>query len=484
MSEKLPLASFWQTMGTRFLPFADAASADLPLGKLLRLSLFQVSVGIAVVLLNGTLNRVLIVEMHIPSWIIAVMISLPLLVAPFRAIIGHKSDTHRSVLGWRRVPYIWFGTLTQFGGLAIMPFALLLITRADTFLLGVIAASAAFLMTGTGMHVTQTAGLALATDLASAEKRPRVVALLYVMLLVGMMIAAFSIGQVLADYTATKLVQTIQGAALITMVFNIIALWKQEPRQSRSHVALRAASPAQPDPSFSQIWAQFTAQHNAKRLLWAVGLGAAAFSMQDALLEPYGGEILNMSVRSTTWLTAAWASGALLAFAYSAKRLTQGADPLRIAGMGAVIGISAFLMILFAAPLSSTVLLFSGATLIGMGTGLFSVGTMISAMALAQKGATGLALGAWGAVQASCAGIGVALGGIFRDAIGYAALHNMMGNTLASRATGYGTVYMVEILMLLLTIVVLGPVIGPAIGLHLDRDDGDVQGFALREFPT
>lgn len=30
---------------SRFLPFADAASADLPLRRLLRLSLFQVSVG-------------------------------------------------------------------------------------------------------------------------------------------------------------------------------------------------------------------------------------------------------------------------------------------------------------------------------------------------------------------------------------------------------------------------------------------------------
>ena len=34
--------------------------------------------------------------------------------------------------------------------------------------------------------IATTAGLALATDLAPADARPRVVALLYVMLLVGM----------------------------------------------------------------------------------------------------------------------------------------------------------------------------------------------------------------------------------------------------------------------------------------------------------
>ena len=34
----------------RMLPFADAASRDLPIGQLLRLSLFQVSVGLASVM--------------------------------------------------------------------------------------------------------------------------------------------------------------------------------------------------------------------------------------------------------------------------------------------------------------------------------------------------------------------------------------------------------------------------------------------------
>ncbi len=100
----------------------------LPLGRLLRLSLFQVTVGMAVVLLIGTLNRVMIVELGVPAWLVALMVSLPLVFAPFRALVGFRSDTHRSVLGWRRVPYLWFGTLLQFGGFAIMPFALLVLS--------------------------------------------------------------------------------------------------------------------------------------------------------------------------------------------------------------------------------------------------------------------------------------------------------------------------------------------------------------------
>ena len=169
------LARGWTRLGPRFLPFADAATPELPLGRLLRLSLFQVSVGMAIVLLTGTLNRVMIVELGVAAWLVALMVSLPLVFAPFRALVGFRSDTHQSLLGWRRVPYIWMGTLLQFGGLAIMPFALIVLS-GDThgpIVIGQIGAALAFLLVGAGLHTTQTAGLALATDLAPRASRGR-----------------------------------------------------------------------------------------------------------------------------------------------------------------------------------------------------------------------------------------------------------------------------------------------------------------------
>ena len=71
-----------KAISLRALPFADAASEQLPLVQLLRLSLFQVSVGMASVMLLGTLNRVMIVELSVPAMIVAVMIALPVLIAP------------------------------------------------------------------------------------------------------------------------------------------------------------------------------------------------------------------------------------------------------------------------------------------------------------------------------------------------------------------------------------------------------------------
>ena len=458
----------WTRVAMTWLPFADAASAELPLPRLLRLALFQVSVGMATVLLNGTLNRVMIVELHTPAWLVSLLIAMPLLFAPLRALIGHKSDTHRSVLGWRRVPYIWFGTLMQWGGLAIMPFALLLMSEARTFYPGLVGGALAFLLTGAGLHVTQTAGLALATDLAREDKRPRAVALLYVMLLLGMMVSAFVIGGLLVPFSPTRLVQVIQGAAVVTLVLNVTALWKQEGRNPRG------TSKDRETPEFSDVWRKFVAEPNTVRLLSAIGLGAAAFAMQDALLEPYGAELLGLAVGSTTMLTGSWAFGAILGFSLSTRVLERGFDPLRLAGGGIVGGICAFILVLLAAPMASPFLLAIGAGSIGFGIGLFSVGTLIAAMSLAQRGDSGVALGAWGAVQATAAGSALAVGGVIRDTVSW-----LSGP--GGRAAGYATVYSLEIVMLIGALIVLGPLAGKRLGIAGDLPGGQM---AIPEFPT
>ena len=220
-----------QQLGARWMPFADAASEGLTLPQLLRLGLFQVSVGMAAVLLLGTLNRVMIVELGVPASIVALMIALPVVSAPFRALLGHKSDNHKSWIGWKRIPYLWFGSLWQMGGLAIMPFALIVLSGDQVHgpeWAGKALAGLAFLMTGVGMHMTQTAGLALASDRATDETRPRVVALLYVMFLLGMAVSAVILGLLLRDFDEIRLIRVVQGCGVVTMVLNLIALWKQE----------------------------------------------------------------------------------------------------------------------------------------------------------------------------------------------------------------------------------------------------------------
>ncbi len=443
----------------RMLPFSDAVSEQLPLAQLLRLSLFQISVGMASVMLLGTLNRVMIVELGVAATIVAVMIAIPVLVAPFRALLGFRSDTYRSAIGWKRIPYLWFGSLWQFGGLAIMPMGLLVLSGdqvAGPEWAGEVGAALAFLLTGLGMHMTQTAGLALAADRASDETRPQVVALLYVMFLIGMGVSAVLIGTLLRDFSALRLVQVVQGAAVVTIVLNVIALWKQEKVTPMSK-AERAA----PRPLFSDAWNDLTRKTEAKRLLTVVFLGTLAFNMQDVLLEPYGGEILGLSVSATTLLTAMWAIGALIGFGLAARWLKSAINPHRMAARGLLMGLIAFSAVIFAAPMNSAVLFFAGAFGIGLGGGLFAVSTLTSAMALDTEGAAGkgLALGAWGAAQATAAGVSIFLGGALRDVINAAALNGSLGEALQSATTGYSVVYHIEIGLLFATLIALGPLV-------------------------
>ena len=455
------ILSTWAQMGPRFLPFADAASADLPLARLLRLSLFQVSVGMALVLLVGTLNRVMIVELNVPASLVALMISMPVLFAPLRALVGFRSDTHRSALGWRRVPFIWKGTLIQFGGLAIMPFALLVLSGGGNASqwptwIGHLGAGLAFLLVGVGLHTIQTAGLALATDLAPVEAQPKVVGLMYVAQLAGMIVSALVFGALLEDFTPARLIQVIQGSAVATVALNIVALWKQETRKPSHH------KPRGVEPSFAQSWATFRQGDQAVRRLLAVGLGTMAFSMQDVLLEPYGGQILGLTVGATTKLTATLAIGGLMGFGLASRVLSRGADPFRMASAGALLGMPAFAAVIVSAPLHAPMLFGFGAWLIGFGGGLFAHGTLTATMNLAPKEQVGLALGVWGAVQATAAGIGVALGGVMRDIVGGLASQHLLTATLSTPKSAYDLVYCFEILLLLATLFTMVPLLRPS----------------------
>jgi BCD family chlorophyll transporter-like MFS transporter len=453
----------WTEAGPRFLPFADAASAELPLSRLLRLSLVQVSVGMSLVLLVGTLNRVMIVELGVAASLVAGMIALPVLTAPFRALIGFKSDTHRCVLGWRRVPFLFRGSMLQFGGLAIMPFALLVLagegqSAGAPAWIGQVAAALAFLLVGAGVHMTQTIGLALATDQARPEQRPNVVGLMYVMLLLGMIGSAFAFGLALQDFSPGRLIQVIQACAVITLVLNATALWKQEPRRPRAEIEAEAQ---RPDPSFRDALALYLKGEGALLRLVAIGLGTMAFGMQDVLLEPYGGEVLGMTVGETTGLTAGLALGTLVGFGIASRRLSRGADAFRMAAAGGVAGLFGFGAVVLAAPMSSAAMFIAGVVVIGLGAGLFGHGTLTATMNLAPKDQAGLALGAWGAVQATAAGLGVALGAPVRDIAaaspGLVAAHGA--------AAGYLPVFLIEIALLAAALLIMIPLLRRAPGI-------------------
>ncbi len=164
-----------------------------------------------------------------------------------------------------------------------------------------------------------------------------------------------------------------------------------------------------------------------------------------------------MTVGATTKLSATLAVGGLLGFGLASRILGRGADPYRMAAQGAMVGVPAFLAIILAAPLDTQMLFGLGVLLVGFGGGLFAHGTLTAAMHLAPENQIGLALGAWGAVQATAAGIGVTLGAIVRDVVvgmGWLAVPGLGGP-----AAGFTMVYALEVALLLATVIAMAPLV-------------------------
>ena len=462
------------------LPFSDAGSTNFSLFQLLRLSLFQISVGMATVMLAGTLNRVMIVELLVPASLVAVMIAIPVLIAPLRTFYGYKSDTYKSFIGWKRIPYMWFGSLFQFGGLAIMPFAIIILSGDQTVgpsWAGEVLVAIAFLFTGIGMHITQTVGLALAADRATKENRPRVVALLYFMFLFGMGISAVVIGLLLADFSKLRLIQVVQGSAVLTLILNLVAVWRQE------QIIINNQKNDKPE-KFFLSWKKFISDRKTNSLIWVVFWGTLAFSMQDVLLEPYGGQILGLSVSETTNLTGVWALGALLGLALAANNSKKTVSSVSNAMTALLIGIVGFSAIIFSSPMQFPFLYFLGTLFIGFGTGLFSVSLLIIAMALSSKTnlGSGFILGSWGAAQAIGAGLGIAVGGILRDLVNKLALSGYLGSTFENNSIGYIFVYHLEILFIFITLIALG-MLSQEINKRKIKDHTQ-KSFGLTEIPS
>jgi BCD family chlorophyll transporter-like MFS transporter len=94
----------------------------------------------------------------------------------------------------------------------------------------------------------------------------------------------------------------------------------------------------------------------------------------------------------------------------------------------------------------------------------------------------GLALGAWGAAQATAAGLSIAIGGAGRDWVNALATQGHLGEALNTPATGYSVIYHAEIGLLFITLVVLGPLVRTAPTATTQPDSSTRLGLA--DFPA
>ena len=142
-------------------------------------------------------------------------------------------------------------------------------------------------------------------------------------------------------------------------------------------------------------------------------------------------------------------------------------------------GLPGFASVMLASPMESESLFRAGTVLIGFGGGMFSVGMLIMAMEMPEKGMTGMVLGAWGAVQATASGLSMAVGAILKDSFANFASSGYLGESLMDRSSGYGMVFTLEMLLLFAALIALSPLSRKRLSAHPHH----VQ-FGLAELPN
>jgi BCD family chlorophyll transporter-like MFS transporter len=404
--------------------------------KRIQLGLIHVAVAMTLVPINSTLNRVMIKELALSATLVAVLASLPYLFSPIQVAIGSFSDRH-PLLGWRRTPYILIGLFLCVLGVVLSPQAAFIL--ADHLIPGLVLGLLAFGAWGTGFNFATVSYLSLATEISGESGRGKTIAVMWFMMITSIIFTAIGLSRLVDPYTPEAMIRAfwlVGGAALLIGLAGLLRLEKR----------FQTASTLGDDRhSWGEMIAAIRDNRQATIFFLYLTILLAAILGQDILLEPFGGEAFDMSVRVTTRITSIWGVCVLLALLV-AGFLENRVNKRTVAvwgGWGALLG---FVLIGLSGLFLSQTIFYTGVLLLGLGTGLSTVSNLSLMLDMTAVGKVGLFIGAWGMSNAISRLLGSVLGGAVRDVV---------SQVLQNPILGYVVVFFVEAGMLLFSLVLL-----------------------------
>lgn len=407
----------------------------------IRLGLLHVSVAMTFVLINGVLNRVMIHDLGILATIVAALVVLPYLLSPFQVWIGQYSDTH-PIYGLRRTPYIALGLLLCIGGALLTPHVALLM--AERFWRGLAFGVVAFGAWGFGFNLAVVSYLSLASDLSAEQHRSRTIAIMWFMMITGVIVTAIVTGRALEPYSDAQLIRVFNYGGLVALGLGVLGLAGLEPRIDARSGAARGTVQSRT----SQRAAIRAVMDNPQARVFFVYLILllAAILGQDVLLEPYGAAAFGMSVRETTQLTATWGGATLLALLLQGLVLSRWLSKKTGALIGTLVATSGLLLIAGSGLLGLEALFVPGVATLGFGTGIATSTNLALMLDMTTGEQVGLFIGAWGVADALARGAGMLLGGVVRD---------IVAGATGSAGSGYISVFLIEAMMLAASLLLL-----------------------------
>lgn len=379
----------------------------------MRIGSFHVGSAFTDLLTSGVLNRVLISDLGLWATPVAMLSALRYLLAPLGVWAGYRSDTH-PILGLRRLPYIWMGRVPMVVSLALLPVVAVLLAADHASVIGWTLATAAFAVYGAGALVSGGVYMALVRDSAPPARRGMALGIVQVFLLGSFPIAGIAYGHMMPSYDPALFWRVVLAGMLVATAFFVLSVWGQEAARPASPAADPRTEPAVP---FRVLLAQMWGDRHARLFFLFLALGAASASAQDAVLEPFGGDVLGMAVGATTRFNAYWGVGVLVGMAatIAANRRRRAHEQGGTTIAGLLVTATALALLSGVSLASARTALVPVLVLFGLGYGVYAAGALSMLMAMTSDRRAGAYLGLWSVAQLVFRGVGIFLGGVGRD---------------------------------------------------------------------
>jgi BCD family chlorophyll transporter-like MFS transporter len=440
---------------------------------MLRLGVFNMGLGIMSLLTLGVLNRVMIEELKVPALIAAGAIAVHQFMAPARVWFGQMSDS-KPILGYHRSGYIWLGILT----VAITSFLALQVVwqlgRSITEvgwgsqaypwvgLLGLL-----FAFYGLALSATSTPFTALLVDVSDEDSRSRLVGIGWAMLMVGIITGVIITSIVLKPLELNAPIDQVQRAVsrlfiiapAVVCVLAILSTFGIERKYSR--LGQRSSLRNREDSlTLRQALKILTASRQTGLFFTFLLVVSLSLFMQDAILEPYGGEVFGMTIAETTQLNAAYGMGTLLGIIVTGWLVVPRIGKKRTVALGCSWAAVCLLGIMLSGLTQSPQVLLAAVFLFGIASGILTLGAIVLMLDLTVAETAGTFIGAWGLAQAMARGSATVLGGGVLDLgrIIFLGSNNATGVDQSQVFLAYGLVFILQAVGMMVAILLLNRV--------------------------
>lgn len=371
---------------------------------LARFGLREFAAGMLSVLTLGVLNRIMKVDLGIPLLVVAPILAAYNLAAPLALWIGARSDRN-PIRGLHRTPYVIGGSMLMAAMAVLAPFVAWRLS-ADVGVITVLSGVLLFASMGAGMYGSGATYFALLSEVVSIG-RERAVAVVYSMLMAGILFGVGLSAYVLPAYDPRALL-SLHGFVAVLIV--VCTWWAVRGAEGRD-------APIAAGPTIG-LRALVASSQVKRFFVFMVGLTFFAF-LQQAILEPYGGDVFDLSVRATTSFNAVQIIGVLLGMIAAVRVVVPRIGRRGTTAAGCVLAAIGLFSIAFSGLGGSHLMLYSGIAAMGLGFGLLNVGSLSLMLDMTAGHAAGLAMGLWTVAHALADGAATASGGVLQSIARY-----------------------------------------------------------------